>query len=477
MIGETGLGVFTGAITSAGTFYAMCTSQFRGLKDLGFLIGSGILLCALAILFMLPAMIKWNEGVRKRKVDSVKKLHLQSFLLEYLIVFSARYRWVALVLLMAITVTAGFLAMDLEFDDSMRALRSNTSEAYKVQQDITKKFGVSLSYMMVIAEADTKEEAVALTAKVEQRLKPFLENEIVGSSDSILSYLPPDADQNLILERLRTDTDGRFDAERIRKTFMRGLEQQGFRDDAFDLFLGRMDRFLQPARPIRLDDLEQRGLDSLLDRYISTDENRTRIVTYLFLSDPRWKREPPPDLVEQLTGDDEGIVVTGTNVVGREFRMIFSREAPRAVMIGLIVVFILLWIDFRSLRLTAIALTQLIMGVILMLGLMKICGVQLNYVNSFVATMILGVGIDYSIHLVHRMHASGGKIDEGLLETGKAVVMAALTNIAGFGTLYLGNYPALRSFGLVALLGSTACLFTALTVVPALMARPKEIDE
>ena len=92
MIGETGLGVFTGAITSAGTFYAMCISEFRGLRDLGFLIGSGILLCAVAIVFMLPAMIKWNEGVRKRKVDSVKKLHLQSFLLEHLIPFSARHR-------------------------------------------------------------------------------------------------------------------------------------------------------------------------------------------------------------------------------------------------------------------------------------------------------------------------------------------------------------------------------------------------
>ena len=86
----------------------------------------------------------------------------------------------------------------------------------------------------------------------------------------------------------------------------------------------------------------------------------------------------------------------------------------------------------------------------MMLGVMKLVGIHLNYVNAFVATMILGVGIDYSIHLVHRMSLSGGRIEPGLLETGKAVVMAALTNIAGFGTLTLGNYPALRSFGLVA---------------------------
>jgi hypothetical protein len=85
--------------------------------------------------------------------------------------------------------------------------------------------------------------------------------------------------------------------------------------------------------------------------------------------------------------------------------------------------------------------------------------------------MILGVGIDYSIHLVHRMSWSGGRIEPGLLETGKAVVLAALTNIAGFGTLAFGNYPALRSFGVAAVFGSVTCLFTALTLVPALMAR------
>jgi len=62
MVGETGLGVFTGAITSAATFYALCISSYGGLFDLGFLIGTGILLCALVITVLLPAMIAWNEG-------------------------------------------------------------------------------------------------------------------------------------------------------------------------------------------------------------------------------------------------------------------------------------------------------------------------------------------------------------------------------------------------------------------------------
>jgi len=280
-----------------------------------------------------------------------------------------------------------------------------------------------------------------------------------------------------VLEALHRDGTTAFDAERVRRTFVEGLAHHRFRPEAFSEFLGRLGYFLDPERPVRIEDLEQRGLSRLLERYVKRDGERVRIVTYLFLTEQRWKRDAPPGLVEALTGDDRGIVVTGTNIVGRELRRLLEREAPRAVLIGLAVVFVLLWLDFRSLRLTAIALTQLICGVVIMFGVMRVADIRLNYVNAFVATMILGVGIDYSIHIVHRLTMSRGEITPGLLETGKAVVMATLTNIAGFGTLWLGNYPALRSFGQVALIGSVTCLFTALTLVPALMGRSSPAPE
>jgi len=469
MVGETGLGVFTGAITSAGTFYAMCVSQFRGLSHLGFLIGSGILLCAVAILFMLPAMIRWNEGVRPRKVDSLKKLHLQSFGLERLMPLAARYRRATIATLGLLTLGAAWLAWDLPFDDTINALRSNRSPAYEVQQDVGTRFGASLSYMMAIAEAPTHDEALALTAKIAERVEPMRASGLVGSVDSILTYLPPDAEQRRVLDAVAADTTGAFDPARVRATLVRGLGESGFRADAFDEFLGRLDGLLGPARPIGLADLEGRGLDRILDRYVSREGGGVRIVTYLYLTDPQWKREAPPGLVETIQSGDSRIVVTGTNVVNREFRSVFRREAPRAVLLGFAVVFALLWIDFRNLKLTLIALAQLVSGVILMFGAMRLLGIHLNYVNAFVATMILGVGIDYSIHIMHRLVLSGGRITPGLLETGKAVVLAALTNIAGFGTLWLGNYPALRSFGQVALIGSATCLLTALTLVPAIL--------
>lgn len=476
MVGQTGLGVFTGAVTSAGTFFAMCISEFRGLFDLGFLIGVGIVLCAVAIVFLMPAMITWNETVRPRRIDPVRKLHLQSFGLEHLMPWAARHRAWTLAAVGTATAAGAVLAFGLEFDDSINALRSNRTEAARVQQDIAETFGASLSYMMAIVEAPDTATAVSKTAELHDRLLPFVADGTIGSYDSILSYLPPEEQQRAVLQALAADHSGAFDAARIRATFVAALEEHGFRGDAFDDTLARLDRFLSPSRPIGVDDLERRGLSRLVDRYVRADSEGVRVVTYLFPTDPRWKRRPPPGLIDALVAADPAIVVTGTNVVGQELRGFFSREAPRAVAVGLVLVFVLLLADFRSLRLTTVALAQLVCGVIMMLGGMRLAGISLNYVNAFVAVMILGVGIDYSIHLVHRMDESTGAVDAGLLETGKAVVMAALLNIAGFGTLMLGHYPALRSFGFVAAIGSVTCLLTALTLVPALMARPHTRD-
>ena len=471
MVGETGLGVFTGAITSAGTFYAMCVGSFRGLSDLGFLIGTGILVCAAAIIFLLPAMISWNEGARPARRGKEGRLHLQSLGLEHLIPLAVRHRRVTIAAAGILAVVCSWLALRLEFDASIDSLRSNDAPSFHVQNEIARKFGASLSYMMVIAEGVTVDEAVDRVHGVEQRLAPYLADGTVGSYESILTYLPLEEAQREVIQRVRDGGDGPFDAERIRATFRAALAENGFREEAFDDYLGSIGRFLSPQRPITLDDLESSGLGRIVDRYVHREQGRVRIVTYLYTSDPRWRRNPPPGLVEALQGNDPGVVVTGTNVVGRELRRIFLHDSRLAVALGLAVVTVLLWLDFRSLRLTAIALAQLVVGVLMMLGCMRILGMHINYANAFVATMIMGVGIDYAIHLVHRLHLNGGVLDEGVLETGKGVALAAATNVAGFGTLAFGNYPAMRSVGIVALIGSLTCLITSLTLVPALLAK------
>jgi predicted exporter len=472
MVGDTGIGVFTGVITSSATFYAMCLSSFRGLSDFGFLLGTGILLCGGAILTMLPAMITWNEGVRPRKVDAIEKLHLQSFGLEHLIPWAARHRGPVLAGLLALTLLGAWFGRKLEFDDSVQALRSNRTDAAQVQAKVAETFGGALSPMMAIASGSTVEEALERTAAVEARLRPKIADGTLASFDSILSYLPPASRQREVIEAVRARGDRAFDPARVRATLADSLEREGFNAQAFAPAMARLDALLRPERPVTLEDVEREGLGQLVSRYVHRDEDgAVRVVTYVFPAEARWRRRPPPGLIEHVEAAGPGIVLTGGNVAAQELRRIFVRDALRSVVAGLAIVFALLLLDFRNVRLAAIAMAQVLSAVAMMFGLMWAAGMQINSANAFVATMILGVGIDYGIHLIHRLHAAGGEIGPGLLETGKAVVVAALTNVAGFGTLVLGHYPAMRSFGLVALFGSVTSLATALLLVPALLGR------
>ncbi len=101
---------------------------------------------------------------------------------------------------------------------------------------------------------------------------------------------------------------------------------------------------------------------------------------------------------------------------------------------------------------------------------MALLGIRVNFMNIFVMTMIIGIGVDYGIHLLHRWSESGLAPD-ALSETSKAVAVAALTTVAGFGSLVLSHFPGLRSVGAAAILGTVCTAVASITLLPVLLAR------
>jgi hypothetical protein len=265
--------------------------------------------------------------------------------------------------------------------------------------------------------------------------------------------------------------------DRIGATLRRELDRQGFRAEAFDAYLPDLRTMLEVADPVGVRHLEEEAAATLLGRYIRPSGGGYRAAVYFYVDRERWRRTPPPGFAEAAAGGDPAIVVTGVNVVSQELRAIFKRDAVKAVVIGFILVSALLYFDLRSLRFTILINAQVIFGIVMMFGLMGLMGIGLNFVNSFTAIMVLGFGVDYGIHMVHRLRSSHGRIDTGVLETGKAVTVAALTNGAGFGALTFSSFPAMKSVGVVAILGSFMCLFTALGFIPAAMATTREDPE
>ena len=103
-----------------------------------------------------------------------------------------------------------------------------------------------------------------------------------------------------------------------------------------------------------------------------------------------------------------------------------------------------------------------------MFGGMALFGFRLNFFNIFVITMIIGIGVDYGVHLLHRWYESGAT-EPSLPKPQKPSRSPHLTTVVGFGSLVLSHYPGLRSVGAAAILGAVATAVLAMTLLPALL--------
>jgi predicted RND superfamily exporter protein len=112
----------------------------------------------------------------------------------------------------------------------------------------------------------------------------------------------------------------------------------------------------------------------------------------------------------------------------------------------------------------------LIFGAVWMVGLLKILGLQLTFVNVMGIPMIVGIGIDDGVHFMHRYRVEGKRsIKQVATSTGKAILITSLTTMAGFGSLLIAKYRGLGSLGILLALGVAACFITTILILPPLL--------
>jgi uncharacterized protein len=140
----------------------------------------------------------------------------------------------------------------------------------------------------------------------------------------------------------------------------------------------------------------------------------------------------------------------------------------QAGVFALLAVFALLLFDFRSIRYSLLAMMPLAMGFLQMCGLIGWFGIPLNAANLIALPLILGIGVDDGVHLVHEMRRNGGRF-RLTDSTAVAVMLISTTTMASFGALILARHQGLRSLGQVLTLGTFLCLTCSLVAFPALL--------
>jgi len=221
-------------------------------------------------------------------------------------------------------------------------------------------------------------------------------------------------------------------------------------------------------RPAMRDTLERIGeldnekvlphhLPAGLAHFVGANDNRVMLLLQGNMLDLRVAEAMSQELGEyREEAANEFLVEAALNKV-------ISRDLPRVAMLALLIVLSIIVFDLRTSRLVLIAAGSLLLGVVWAAGALAAFGVRVNIINIVALPMLLGIGIDIVVHLLHRLRA-GNSIGETLQTTGIAVLFSTLTTIAAFLSLTVAQNRGLQSIGLVVLIG-LAAIFTAAVMV------------
>ncbi|HEV7921741.1 MAG TPA: MMPL family transporter [Thermoanaerobaculia bacterium] len=457
--------IFIAAVTTAATFFAFLATDFRGMTQLGFLTGTGILFFLLCVVFLLPALIILGERRERRRAP---KLYLHSFGSGKLIDAALRRPRLTIAIWAVFIVVTGLIGTRVRFSDNIQDLRAKGNEGVINQAKLTGKFGQSFDFMMYVIQGKTLDEVMARTYDAAHDLDPLVRNGSISSYQSISTFLPPKPQQQAVIEELRRGQADRFNPRRITTTFRQALIANDFRAEVYDQYMRLFSEALTPEEPVSLANIGNNELLKLTARFVKQADGGWMSVIYLYPNGGRWPREVPPALFEVADKHPQDIL-TGVNLVSGTLRRIVRADAMRSTLIGFLAVALLMFISFRGLKMTLLTFVPFLAGVSGMLGLMAVFDLEFNFMNIFVGLMVIGVATDYAVYMLERYKEDPLRYRRAAHETGKAVVMAALTAIVGYGSFALSHYPGLRSIGYASTFGIGLSGLAAITLLPAIL--------
>ena len=509
-----GPGIMTGGITTGLAFLTLMISETVGMQEMGLMAGVGIIFTMLATIIILPTMLVIRERLLKNFNKSLPPKDVSYPFLGRIAEFTAKYRWIMGIFFLLIT---GFLfnrGVNMSVDYNYLNMEPVGLESIKLQEELIEAFDLSSDFVMFTT--DNLEDTRALTRQAR-------EMETTGWVESISDYLP-DSDgleeQYRFLQDLRRNLENREIRKQMSSHDMNMYRKEMERLEANiielqDLaFLGGQDKVYDKA--IKLvgeagDSLDRGNITQFIN---ALDTGLTKIeLTYfqqqfskafkstiieMANTEPLTLDNLPSEIKNRFTGKSGNIFIinvypekniwedsrflyrftdeatelsekaTGLPPIFVELMDIMSKDGKKATYLAIIAVFLVLLLDFRSLKYALVGMVPLIFGAIWMTGLMEISGLKFTMMNILAVPLIIGIGIDDGVHILHRW-----KIEKNLdivyRSTGKAILLTSLTTMLGFGSLWFATYRGLGSMGIALFIGVGTCFLATLFIIPAIL--------
>jgi len=491
-------------ISTAIGFYAFLPTTFDGVSELGLIAGTGMFISFIVTFTLLPALLNLFRHHNHKTSDATLTAPFSETLSGIL---HRRKNAIRSLGIIAAIASLAFVHA-IEFDYDPMNLRDQQSESVSAIIDLVEEERLSPWNIEIVEEKrfEVKEKADSIK-KIEssgQVLTVFSfvpENqeeklEIIKNINSRISRIPEIRKDSAAMD-IQNQVEAVSMLENSIQDYTKAIpenldrleESVGLLNSTLDeLSFDEMRNLIEHVEegllehfPLMLSNLKKAAsatpvsIDSLpaalKNRWISQagEKYRIQVSPAAGIDDPQTLRSFSKK-VREVAPDATGELVTfieSGNIVVEAFR--------EALIYSLLAITILLLIYLRSFIYTIYILFPLLLVALLTGAAMVIFGIKFNFANIIALPMLLGLGVDNAIHMVHR--AKEGSIEsKDLLKTttSRAIFFSSLTTLFSFGNLMVSPHSGTASLGLVLLFGILFLIFSTLIVLPAFLIRKKD---
>lgn len=483
-ITHTSSSMLVGAITTAIVFFTFLAAEFKAFTQMGVISGSGILLLCITMILMVPTIIMFYDTRKKSQNPAVNTDY--SFLAPIGRIVEKRPLTIVIpIALVTLFLFNNVLRTDIKTD--MSKIYPQEMESLKWLEVVEAEFDYNPTTLMFMV--DHMKDLETATEMLSQR-------QDVTRLESILNYLPEDQEYKVrVISKLKyglgqsqkesltssleileaiNHLKGASDAQGIDKasTGYRALEnlQTALKGG------GAHGSLMTLTQKLSLDGIK----DMLLtDQLLTIDKLPHSLQANFVGTDGKLSIEVipnvniwEPDSFQQLAiaiREVSGRHPVGMPAMMNEVTTYVKNDILKISSICIIALFIILFMMFKNLKDAFITTIPLLVTLYTTLGLLPILGEELNIFSIVAFPVLIGIGVDSGVHLLHRIKTTQDKdLPYILSHTGKAIMMTTITTLIGFGSLYFTNHPGLSSFGLTTIIGMSLCLVITITLLPAL---------
>jgi len=445
-------GVIWSALTTAFVFGSLALSSLPGIAQLGTLTALGILIGAAIMLFgFLPLAMKLKVRVKEAAPAAAPVSAFRQSVPG----------WCGGLLLAACVAILTILGLP-GIHRGPNVLRPVESEAFSALERMMAKMEPPESkgeWLPLVASGPSDAPVAAAMAAAREALIP------AEAAGKITGWYLPDrlfpnaANQTANLPRLQALA---ADQSRLESA----ITAAGYEPAAFQLARSVLTKVTtwpaaEAGAPARWPEplLLEGTLGSLLHR--SAD----KVSALGFVQLPPGEVPGDAAIVSQLE-TIPGLYPAGWRYLNEKILPLVREESKRICLPAGLVLAVLLFVVFRGVREITLALATLAFSGLILLAFMSVRHMEWNFVNIAAIPLSLGLGLDFTIHMIYALRRHDLEGGDGTHGVGRALAYCGLSTGLGFGSLAVSGNTGLISMGMCCMVGVLSTLFTAAFILP-----------